>query len=124
MQGFWLSIAAPQSYRQTPVLYNPRLPTCAERLEPRQDRSAIEALYREKYSIVAFRLGRQYLITLNRLSTYLIYTQVDPVVKVAIIAWSEIKRRNHHRFFQEEIIQQMRVDSIKHAHDEECKMSD
>ena len=48
----------------------------------------------------------------------------DPVVKVAAITLFAVRRRSHSRYMQADIVQQMRIDRIKQAQDEECWMSD
>ena len=87
------------------------------------DRLASEALQREKGMIVVSDQDRQDLITLNRLDELLIPSQVEQVVKVAAITRSAVRRRCQPEILQEEIVQQVRIDRIRQAQDEESWIS-
>ena len=77
-----------------------------------------EALRREKSSIVTFDQDLQDLIALNRLNELLMTDLADTVVNVATIPRSALRRRNQPRYLQEEIVQKMRINIIKQAHNE------
>ena len=83
------------------------------------DRLASEALQHEKGTFDIAEENRQNLITLNRLHELLRPNCVDRVVKVAEITRFAVKRRQPPEVLQEEIVQQVRIDRIKQAQDEE-----
>ena len=62
---------------------------------------------------------RQDLITLNQLGELLLPERVDHAVKVAAITRSALRRRCQPRILQEEVVQQIPIDRIKQAQDEE-----
>ena len=62
---------------------------------------------------------RQNLITLNRLDELLLPNQTDRVVKVAAITRSAARRHCQPEVLQEEVVQQVRIDRIRQAQDEE-----
>ena len=83
------------------------------------DRLASEALQQEKGRIVVADQDHQDLITLNRLYELLTPSQVGQVVKVAAITRSTVRRRCQPEVLQEEIVQQIRIDRIRQAQEEE-----
>ena len=62
---------------------------------------------------------RQDLITLSRLGELLVPNKVDRAIRVTAITRSSARRRCEPQILQEEIVQQVRIDRIKRAHDEE-----
>ena len=83
------------------------------------DRLASEALQREKGVTDVTEQERQNLITLNRLDELLLPNQTDRVVKVAAITRSAARRHCQPEVLQEEVVQQVRIDRIRQAQDEE-----
>ena len=59
------------------------------------------------------------MITLNRLYELLLPNQIDRVVKVAAITRSAARRHCQPEVLQEEVVQQVRIDRIRQAQDEE-----
>ena len=83
------------------------------------DRLASEALQREKGVTDVTEQERQNLITLNRLDELLLPNQTNRVVKVAAITRSAARRHCQPEVLQEEVVQQVRIDRIRQAQDEE-----
>ena len=83
------------------------------------DRLASEALQRENGVTDVTEQERQNLITLNRLDELLLPNQTDRVVKVAAITRSAARRHLQPEILQEEIVQQLNIDRIRQAQDEE-----
>ena len=80
---------------------------------------ASEALRKGKETIVISDQYRQDLITLNRSSELLLSDWVDHAVKVAAITRSSLRRCCQPIFLQKDVVQQVRIDRIKQAQDEE-----
>ena len=80
------------------------------------DRLASEALQREKGVTDVTEQERQNLMTLNRLDELLLPNQTD---LVAAITRSAARRHCQPEVLQEEVVQQVRIDRIRQAQDEE-----
>ena len=83
------------------------------------DRLASAALQQEKGVIVNLDQELQELISLNRLHELLLPERTDCVVKMMAITRSARRRRQQPEVLQEEIVQQMRIERIKQAQEEE-----
>ena len=66
---------------------------------------------------------RQDLVTINRLNELLVPRTTNQQVRVDAITIAAARRRNSPQIVQEEIVQQIRIERIKLAHDEESWMS-
>ena len=83
------------------------------------DRQASKALLKDKGGIVIDDNDRQYLVNLNRLDELMVPRKTKQQVRVATITRSVTRRRHSPQIFQEEIVQEIRIERIKLAQDEE-----
>ena len=78
-----------------------------------------EALQKEKDCIVIDDKDRQDLVTLTRLDELLIPRKTNHMVRVTVITWESARRRHSPQIGQEKIVQQIRIERIKQAQDDE-----
>ena len=83
------------------------------------DRLASAALQQEKGTIVTSDQDLQDLISLNRLDELLTPGCDDRVVRMAAITRSAVRRRQQPESMQEETVQQLRIERIRQAQEEE-----
>ena len=83
------------------------------------DPLAIEALRKENIGIVVDDQDRQDLVTLNRLDELLLPREMNQRVRVAAITRAAALQSLSPQIVQEEIVQQIRIERIKQAQDEE-----
>ena len=83
------------------------------------DRLASAALQHEKGAIVNSDQELQDLMSLNRLQELILLKKTDQVVKMMAITRSARRKRQKPEFLQEEVVQQMRIERITQAQEEE-----
>ena len=71
----------------------------------------------DKATIAFFDQNRQNLISLNRLDALLTPKSVDQVIKIYAVTSSAVRRRQLHEVLQEEFFRQVRIETIKQAHE-------
>ena len=87
------------------------------------DQLASDALLKEKGGIVFNDKDRQDLVTPNRLDELVVPRKTNQHVRVAVITRAATRRLHSPHIVQEAIVQQVRIERIKQAQDEESWIS-